>query len=177
MDRHCQHLSLFSGRALWQGGHIVDKTLNHSRFIGLIRHTLPKAKIIWVRRDPMDTAWSCFKTFFNKSFDWTFSLKGIARYFKMEDRIFENWCAQYPNDIHVVQYEDLVQSPETVIPAMLAHCGLTDELLTRRFYETRRSVTTASLAQVRRPLSKKSIGKWRAYEKQLAPFIDAYFSK
>jgi tetratricopeptide (TPR) repeat protein len=156
------------------GGHIVDKTLNHSRFIGLIRHCLPNAKIIWVRRDPMDTAWSCFKTYFNKSLDWTYSLENIARYFLMEDQMFAHWCRLYPQHIHVVEYEALVQDPEAVIPAMLAHCGLADEPATRRFYETRRSISTASLAQVRKPLSSGSIGKWQAYAQEMQPFVDIY---
>ncbi len=157
------------------GGHIVDKTLLHSRLMGHICHILPAAKIIWVRRDPADTAWSCYKTYFNKGLDWTWSLADIAAYFKREDLLFAHWRTLFPKNIHVVSYEELVRAPEAVIPGVLAHCALDDEPQTRRFYETRRSVTTASLAQVRKPISQKSVGSWKAYEAQMAPFINAYF--
>ena len=159
-----------------KGGHIVDKTLNHSRFLGLITHILPQAKIVWVRRTPEDTAWSCYKTYFTSGLNWTFSLDGIARYFKAEDVLFAHWRAQLGDRVHVVQYEDLVQSPQTVIPDLLAHCGLPDEPRTRRFFETRRTVMTASLAQVRQPLTTRSIGGWQAFAEQLRPFTDEYTS-
>lgn len=157
-----------------RGGRIVDKTLNHSRFIGLIRHVLPEAKIIWVRRDPNDTAWSCFKTYFNRGMNWTYSLEGIAHYFKMEDILFTHWRKEFPERIHVVHYEELVRDPEVVIPAMLTHCNLEDESQTRKFYETRRSVATASLAQVRKPLTQASIGRWKPYAAHLKPFRNLY---
>src|SRR5690606_28326243 len=72
-------------------GKVIDKTLNQTRFLGLIHQCLPNAKFIWLRRHPAGIAWSCFRTRFVKGADWTRSLTDIARHFRGEDRLHEHW--------------------------------------------------------------------------------------
>lgn len=155
-------------------GRVVDKTLSHTRLIGLISTVLPGARFVWLRRDPGATAWSCFKTYFAQSLDWTWSLEDIAAYLRDEDRLHAHWTAQFPDAILTVPYEGLVSEPEQWIPRILDHCGLPDEPAVRDFHKTRRVIQTASVSQVRKPLYGSAVDRWRAVEAQMAPFFAAY---
>jgi tetratricopeptide (TPR) repeat protein len=159
-----------------RGGRVVDKTLMHSFSLGFIHQTLPDAPIIWMRRDPRDTALSCYRTrFASQGVDWTWSLTDIAQRFREDDALHEHWTRELGSKLLTIQYEDFVADPETWIPRILAHCGLSDEAGVRAFHTSSRAVATASVAQVRQPISSAAIGGWKRYEKHLAPFINAYY--
>ncbi|HVY84412.1 MAG TPA: sulfotransferase [Caulobacterales bacterium] len=155
-------------------GRIVDKSLSHSPIVGLIRHVLPKAPVLWIRRDPADIAWSCFRTRFAEGMTWSWSLTGMARRFRVEDQLYDFWTQYLGDQVLTIPYEGLVNDPETWIPKVLAHCGLADEPGTRSFHTLKRVVKTASMAQVRQPLHNRSVGGWRRYEKHLEPFLRTY---
>lgn len=156
-------------------GRIVDKTLNHSRFLGYILHSLPAAKVIWLRRDPQDTAISCFRSFFSTgTIPWCWSLEDIAWHFKLEDRLYAHWSQVFPDRILTVPYESLVTEPTAWITRMLAHLGLNPEPAVFAPHEQKRTVQTASVAQVREPISTGSIGAASKYRAQLQGFRDAY---
>ncbi|ALL14199.1 tetratricopeptide repeat-containing sulfotransferase family protein [Caulobacter henricii] len=155
-------------------GRIVDKTLNHTRMVGLIHHVLPGAKFVWLRRDPADTALSCFRSHFVSGLNWSWSLEDIAAHFADEDRLHAHWSEQFPEAILTVPYEDLVQDPEIWIARILEHCGLPFQSGVRDFHLTERAVTTSSSSQVRQPLNVRGIGAWRRYEAHMRPFLDAY---
>jgi hypothetical protein len=156
-------------------GRIVDKTLTHSWMFGLIHHVVPNAPLIWMRRDPAASALSCFCTRFASGLDWTWSLTDIARRFREEDELHRHWSAVLGDKLLTVSYEDLVADPDAWIPRILAHCGLEDEPGVRDFNKSSRPVLTASVAQVREPISTAAVGKWKRYEKHLAPFLNAYY--
>jgi tetratricopeptide (TPR) repeat protein len=155
-------------------GRIVDKTLNHTRFVGLIHHILPKARFVWLRRDPGDVALSCFRSHFASGLDWTWSLEDIGRHMIEEDRLHAHWSALYPEAILTVAYEDLVSDPKTWISRILEHCRLPFQDNLRDFHLTERAVTTSSANQVRQPISTRAIGQWKRYEAHLASFFEAY---
>jgi hypothetical protein len=155
-------------------GKVVDKTLNHSRLLGLIRHVLPGARFVWLRRDPGDAAWSIFRTRFAQGMDWSWSLETIGSYVADEDRLHAHWTALYPDDILTLRYEDLVADPETWMRRLLDHCRLPFEAQVMDFHKTERAVQTASVGQVRQPLYRTSIGGSRRYAEYLAPFFQAY---
>jgi tetratricopeptide (TPR) repeat protein len=155
-------------------GRVVDKTLSQSQFMGLVLHALPKARIIWVRRAPQDAALSCFQTFFSSNIPWSWSFGNIGKYFAVEDRLFNHWTALFPERILVVPYEELVSEPEKWIPHMLVHAGLPEEPQVYQSHLNKRSVRTASVQQVRRPISTSRIGSARDHEAHLAPFWKAY---
>jgi tetratricopeptide (TPR) repeat protein len=155
-------------------GLLVDKTLQYTRFLGAVAHALPSAKFIWLRREPGAIAWSCFRTRFVEGLEWSWSLRDIGQHFRNEDRLFEHWTNVLGDRILALQYEDLVADPEAWMPRILAFAGLSDEPQTRTFYEAKRSVRTASVAQVRRPLYTTSVSGWRRYETKMAPFFEAY---
>ncbi len=155
-------------------GRVVDKTLNHTRFVGLIHHVLPNAKFIWLRRAPGDVALSCFRSHFAAGLDWTWSLADIGRHMADEDRLHTHWTRLLPDAILTVPYEDLVADPKPWIERMLAHCGLPFQENLRDFHLTPRAVTTSSASQVRQPITTRAIGQWKRYEQHLAPFFEAY---
>lgn len=155
-------------------GRVVDKTLNHSGYMGLLHAVLPNARIIWMRRDPGAVAWSCFRTRFAGGVEWSWSLEDIARHFREEDRLREHWERVLGDAILTVPYEELVSNPDAWIPRILAHVGLPWQDGLKDFHKTERAVATASVSQVRQPIYTSSREAWRKYETHLKPFFDAY---
>lgn len=155
-------------------GRVVDKTLSASRQMGLIAILYPHAPIIWVRRDPLDCAWSAFRTWFARGVNWSFSLEAIAEHFQLEDALHRHWSGVLGDRILTVEYRALVEQPERQIERIADHCGLPFELSMVRPHETARAVTTASVTQVREPINRKGLGAAAPYRKFLQPFVDAY---
>lgn len=155
-------------------GRVVDKTLNHSRYLGLIHRTLPQARFIWLRRDPGAVAWSAFRTWFAQGVNWSWSLDRIAHYIRTEDRLHAHWSRVMGDAILTVPYEDLIRDPGPCIGRILDHVGLAPEPGLEDFHRTERAVTTASFAQVRRPIYTTSAEAWKRYEGHLKPFFDTF---
>lgn len=155
-------------------GHVVDKTLNHSRFLGLIHRVLPEARFIWLRREPGAVAWSSFRTWFAQDMNWTWSLDAIGRHVRSEDRLHDHWTRVMGDAILTVPYEGLVSDPQPWIARILNHVGLPFEPGVEAFHKTDRAVATASFAQIRRPIYTSSVASWRPYEAAMRPFFQAY---
>ena len=155
-------------------GRIIDKTLNHARMMGLIVHTLPNAKVIWLRRNPEDCALSCYRTFFTAPMPWSWSFEDMASHFRSEDLLHAHWAALFPDRILTVPYEDLVTQPADWTRRILSHVGLSEEPGVFEPHKAQRSVLTASVAQVRAPISTARVGSAKAYEALLTPFRAAY---
>ena len=155
-------------------GRVVDKSLNTTRFIGLPAALLPDAPLIWLTRNPLDRAWSCFRTFFVTSMPWSYDLEDIAFFFRLEDLLLQRWQDILGDRLLVVPYESLVVEPEHWIRRILSHSNLAEEPQVFSPHQTERSVTTASVMQVRRPINRRAVGSAEPYRRLLEPFIDAY---
>lgn len=155
-------------------GHVVDKTLNHTRMVGLIRHVFPSARFVWLRRDPGDTALSCFRSHFATGLPWSWALTDIGHHFADEDRLHKHWTSLFPDAILTVPYEELVAEPDLWIDRILGHCGLPYEPQVRHFNLTQRAVTTTSGNQVRQQIYNRAIGGWKRYAAHMRPFFEAY---
>ena len=156
-------------------GLVVDKSLGQSQFIGLLLHALPDARIAWLRRSPEDIALSCFRTHFATGLGWTWSLTDIADHMRADDRLFDHWCGLFPDRILVVPYEELVHSPESWGRRLQEHFGLAVEPGVEKLPRHDRAVATASVSQVRQPISTSRIGQSAAFERQLRPFREHYY--
>jgi hypothetical protein len=156
------------------GSRFVDKWLGNTRTLGLVASALPQAKIIWLRRNPLDCAWSCFKTYFSQRIDWSWSLEDIATHFQVEDRLYEHWRSALGERLLTVSYEQLVTEPTQQVGRILDHVGLDREAAMDKAHSTKRAVTSASLAQVREPIYRRAVGAAEPYREWLTPFIDAY---
>jgi tetratricopeptide (TPR) repeat protein len=152
---------------------VVDKTLENYRLIGQIRLALPNARIIHVRRDPLDTCVSCFSRPF-VNVPYSYDLTDLGRMYRAYAGLMDHWRRVTPQSVLLeVRYEELVSDLEGQARRIVAHCGLAWDARCLLFHETLRPVLTASAAQVRRPIYGDAIGRWRAYEAHLSPLIEA----
>lgn len=153
--------------------HTADKSISSYIFIGLIRTLLPNAKIVLCKRDPRDMGLSNFQIDLGHSYSWSYRLDWIGRFYRCFDDLTAYWIRCFPGQIHVVQYEDLIADPERRIRALLDHCNLEFDPACLEFHKTVRVVTTASRDQVRKPIYKSSVGRWKNYEKHLDALLAA----
>lgn len=156
--------------------HIIDKLPGNFLHIGLIHLALPNARIIHVRRDPMDTCFSCYSKLFLNGLNYTYDLAELGRYYRKYDALMAHWRKVLPKGTMLeVQYETLVASFANEARRIVEHCRLewSDRFLA--FHQTERAVRTHSQSQVRQPLFTSSIGRWKPYEKWLPPLRDALY--
>ncbi len=152
---------------------ITDKMPANFFGIGLIHAMLPNAKIIHVNRNPVDTCLSCFMQLFGRKQDYTYDLAELGRYYVDYSRLMEHWRSVLPAGAFLeVQYEEIVADQETQARRMIAFCGLDWNDACIDFHKNKRSVLTLSLAQVRQPIYKSSVERWRSYERFLGPLLD-----
>lgn len=152
---------------------ITDKMLENFRFIGLIYLALPNARIIHMRRNPMDICVSCFsKLFTGDNLPFTYNLSELGRYYKAYDSLMAHWREVLPPGAMLeLQYEHVVADIEVQTRKILAYCGLEWDPRCLDFHKTERLVHTASKAQVRQPLFNSSVGRWKIYEPFLGPLL------
>jgi tetratricopeptide (TPR) repeat protein len=153
---------------------ITDKMPANFALVGFIHLALPDARIIHVRRNPIDTCLSCFSSLFTVGHLYTYDLVELGRYYGAYQEMMAHWQKALPaGAILDVQYEDVVADLDAQARRMLEHCGLSWDDACLAFYETKRVVSTASAAQVRRPVYGTSVGRWRAYRSSLQPLLQA----
>ncbi len=152
--------------------YFVDKLPLNFLYAGLIHLALPKAKIILLDRDPMDTCYAVYKNLFEGIYPFSYDLEELANYFVAYRKLIDHWQSVMPGVMHVVKYEELVTTPKPIIENLLSACGLSWEDACMKFYESAHAATTASAVQVRSNIFQSSIGKWRNYEQQLKPVSD-----
>jgi tetratricopeptide (TPR) repeat protein len=146
---------------------IVDKMPDNYLYLGLLAAMFPEATFIHCRRDPRDVALSCWMTDF-RSIRWANDPEHIASRFQQYFRLMQHWRAVLPVPLHEVVYEQLVEDFEPEARRLLAACGLEWEAACSRFHETARPVRTASATQVRQPLYRRGLARWKHYEQDLA---------
>lgn len=152
---------------------ITDKMTGNFRLIGLIRLALPNARIIHVKRDPLDTCFSCFAHQF-RHLNFTYDLGELGRDYKAYEKMMAHWRRVLPQGAMLeVQYETLVDNFETEVRRILAYCGLAWDAHCLTFHETERPVQTESAQQVRRPLYRGAIGRAKNYALWLGPLREA----
>ncbi len=153
---------------------ITDKLPANFSIVGLIHLALPNARIIHVRRDPLDTCFSCYANLFSRGLEFSYDLGELGRHYRAYESVMDHWRRVLPPGAMLeVQYEGLVADFETQARRIIEYCGLDWDARCLRFHETQRAVRTASAAQVRRPLFSHAIGRWRPYEQWLQPLLDA----
>ena len=149
---------------------IVDKMWSNFLYLGLIAVLFPKARIVHTKRNLMDVGLSCFcRRFVPVTFPWAWSLNDIGAYEREYQRLMTHWKKVMPDRIHDVRYEDLVSDQEVTSKKLIQFCGLEWSERCSRFYESDRSVQTHSRVQVRQPIYRTSVEKWRQFETEMQP--------
>jgi tetratricopeptide (TPR) repeat protein len=153
---------------------VIDKLPVNFRHIGLIHAALPGARFIHLERNPLDTCLSIYFQGFSAAHPYATDFGDLGHYYHEYRRLMAHWRAVLPpRTLLDVRYEDLVDDPEGWSRRMLAHIGLPWDARCLEFHRTDRPVLTASNWQVRQPISKSSVGRWRRYEAFLAPLREA----
>ena len=149
--------------------YFIDKMPNNFRNIGIIQMILPNAKIIDARRDPMDCGFSNFKQLYANGHHFSYNLEDIGRYYYNYVEMMEHWDRVLPGRVLRVQHEDVLTDLEGSVRRILDYCDLPFEQACVEFHKTERRVHTASSEQVRRPINRDGVDRWKSYEEWLEP--------
>ena len=150
----------------------TDKLPHNFLYLGLIASALPQAKIICLRRHPLDTCLSIFREVFmeNSAFHgYSFDLLDIGRFYIQFDRMMAHWDRIMPGRVLRVDYETLICEQESTTHRLLDHCELAWNDACLHFERNTAAVATASAVQVRQPLHRQSIGRWQKFLPWLGP--------
>lgn len=146
----------------------VDKMPVNYMYCGMIAKALPKAKILHLVRDPMDTCYAVYKAMFANAYPFSYDQHELAEYYLAYRALMEHWHAVMPGVILDVHYEDLVGDPDREVQRVLDWCGL-DRVASADTTALSRASMTASATQVREPVHTGSVGKWSLHAEGLAP--------
>jgi tetratricopeptide (TPR) repeat protein len=153
---------------------IVDKSPANFLHIGLIRLILPNARIIHSVRNSIDTCVSCYSKLFTAGFSFAYDLAELGRYYQAYGDLMAHWrIVLPPGGMLDVIYEDVIGDFENQARRLIGYCGLPWDDRCIEFHKTERPVKTASSVQVRRPLFRSSLDRWRKYESGLTPLLAA----
>jgi cytochrome c-type biogenesis protein CcmH/NrfG len=167
-DEYVRSTRPFTG----QTRHFIDKLPLNYLYVGLIHLALPNATIINVRRNPLDTCYAVYKTLFADAYPFSYDLGELARYYVAYHELMEHWNTVLPGKMYRIDYEALVTDTETTSRQLVEHCGLEWQPQCLKFHENSAASTTASAVQIRKPVYRSSVGRWRRFRQQLEPVID-----
>lgn len=161
------------------GQRFVDKMPLNVLYAGLIIKALPKAKIVCVIRNPMDTVWGNYKQMFSLNdpyYNYAYDQTSIAHYYVHFVKLAQMWQRLFPENFTIVSYDEFVNNSSKVGKSVVEFCGLpySDDLLD--ITKNKSAVATASSVQVRSAINAKSIGQWRRFESQLQPAVKVFES-
>jgi tetratricopeptide (TPR) repeat protein len=168
------HLSIwYTERMVTKAGdatRITDKMPQNFLHLGLAALLLPNIRIVHCRRNPMDTALSCYFMHFKESHAFTTDLETLGQFYVQYERLMQHWREVLPLPILDVQYEDMVTYPEETMRRIVDFAGLSWHPDCTRFYSNDRDVLTASAEQVRQPIYNTSVNRHKPYSAELDPF-------
>lgn len=152
--------------------HFVDSLPLNFLYAGLIHLALPKARIVLLERDPMDTCYALYKHLFDGVCAYSYDLEELANYLLAYQKLIDHWKSVIPNVMHIVRYEELVSDPKPVVQNLLSYCGLSWEDECLSYYENTYASTANDEAKVRGQVFQASVGKWTNFAEQLKPALD-----
>ena len=153
---------------------MVDKLPDNFQHLGLIHLMFPGARIIHSMRDPMDSCFSCFsRLFIGNNLGYTYDLAATGRYWVTYHELMRHWRDVLPaGRILDVSYETMVSDFENQARRLVEYLGLPWDARCLGFHENRRIVRTASVAQVRKPIYRTSVARWKHYERHLGALLE-----
>jgi len=167
-----QYLSRLEKLSQGEATKVTNKLPGNFMHMGLIALLFPKAPVIHCKRIPQDSLLSCFFTNFANGHLYSYDIGDLAHYWRQYKRIMDHWEAVLPDRILQVQYEDTIAEPELRSRALINHCGLEWDDTCLSFHKVDRPIMTASKLQVRQPIYKTSVARWKRYEPWLGPMND-----
>lgn len=168
-ERYLEKLNTLPGSA----GHlyVVDKMPDNFKLVGLIQAMFPHAAIIHCRRDPVDNCISSYTTLFRGGIPWSFDLSTMGRRYREYWDLMAHWRTELPGRFLELRYEQVVDDTEAAAKSLLQWCNLDWDPRVLDFHKTKRPVLTASVTQVRQPIYRTSIGRWKKWEPYIQPLL------
>lgn len=151
---------------------VVDKMPHNFMALGAITLMYPRATLIHSKRNPLDTCLSCFTTALGPAHAYAASLAGLVVKYREYRRVMEHWKGVLGDRLIEMEYEKLVAEPEQESRRLIAATALDWDPACLRFYEGKRTVTTASVSQVRRPMYDSSIARWKRFEPYIGELVE-----
>jgi tetratricopeptide (TPR) repeat protein len=153
------------------GATVLEKLPMNYLYAGAIRRALPHAKLVLVRREPLDSCFAMYRTLFGEAYPFSYNFDDLARYYAAFERLMAHWQQTLGNALYSVSYEELVRDPIRVGSAVARYCGLTWSDTAIEIQNNAAVSLTASAAQIRRPIYGTSSGRWRFYRPHLEPLF------
>ena len=150
---------------------IIEKLPLNYLYVGAILGAFPRAKIVWVRRDPVDSCFAMFRTLFGNGYPFSYSFDDLARYYAAYDGLMRHWDEIFSQRLIQLRYEDLVKDPAVVGSDIARACGLSWSEHALDLTRNRSASLTASASQVRGAIYPSSAGLWKNYGPHLRPLI------
>ena len=153
---------------------ITDKLLTNYFFVGFLYTLFPNAKFIHTKRNPVDTCLSAFTKLFKDDMPHSYDLGELGRYYLKYEELMLHWQEMLPpTALKTFVYEDVVDDLPKMARELIDFVGLPWDDACLSFHESSRAVKTASVVQVRQPIYKSSVGRWKRYGDELKPLIEA----
>jgi tetratricopeptide (TPR) repeat protein len=152
---------------------ITDKMPHNFVQLGLIALLFPKARIVHCMRDAMDNCLSIYFQNFGGEHDYAYDLANLGHHHRQYERLMQHWHSVLPGRIFEIRYEDTIADPEYWSRKLIAHVGLEWDDACLAPHKLERTVKTASHWQVRQPIYKTSVQRWKNYEQHLGPLKEA----
>lgn len=151
---------------------VTDKMPGNLLRVGLARVLFPDCPVIFCLRNPLDACFSNYIQNFNEGNEFSYDLETMAWYYRRHLEVMESWKA-HGGDWFELRFETLVDEPEETVRALLDHIGLDFDPACLEFHRSERTVRTASSYQVRQPINRRGVGRWRNYAHHLEPLLAA----
>lgn len=148
---------------------LIDKTPLNYLYLGLIRMALPNARVVHIERHPLDSCYGMYRSLFRAGYPFSYDLDDLGDYYIAYRQLMSHWKSVLPDGFLNVRYESLVDDQEAVSREIVAFCGLDWEPACLEFHRSTTPVATESAAQVREPIHRRALGRWRHYEARFEP--------
>jgi tetratricopeptide (TPR) repeat protein len=159
------------------GRHVIEKLPLNYLYLGAIHCALPEAKLLLVRRSPLDSCFAMYRTLFAQGYPFSYDLGELGRYYAAYEQLVSHWRTCLREALHEIVYEELVREPQHVGRTAAQLCGLEWNAAAIEIQNNRSVSLTASAAQVRRPIYGSSSGRWRHYRAHLGALVDTLRSR
>jgi len=150
---------------------IIEKLPMNYLYVGAVHHALPEAKILLVRRSPLDSCFAMYRTLFAEGYPFSYDLEELGRYYAAYEQLMHHWRSCLGDRLYEIVYEDLVREPQRIGRTIAQYCGLAWSDAAIDIQKNSSVSLTASAAQVRRPIYGSSSGRWRHYRGHLEVLI------
>ncbi len=174
VDRAARSLASSIPPKARRAARFTDKMPGNWRHLALLQTIAPNARVIWCRRNPIDTCLSCYFQNFYGPHPWRNTLAHSAAVFKDHERMMRHWQRTLSLPIMELVYEDMVRDQEAQSRRLVEFAGLEWDDACLSFHQTDRVVRTSSNEQVRQPMYTSSVKRWKNYEKHVGPLIEAF---